>query len=39
MNLVDFKKLTVKLSVNYVFKTSNAKLNLSTTSIKVLSKI
>jgi A/G-specific adenine glycosylase len=39
MTLVDFKKMTVKLSVDYIFKTSNAKLNLSTSSIKVLSKI
>lgn len=39
MSLLEFKKLTENLVVDYVFKVPNEKLNLSTTSIKVLKKI
>lgn len=39
MSLLDFKQLTKKLELEYVFKTHNEKLNLSTTSIKALKKI
>ena len=39
MDLIEFKQLTKKLDIEYVFKTHSEKLNLSTASIKVLKKI
>ena len=39
MSLLDFGKLTEKIEIEYVFKTHNEKLNLSTASSKVLKKV
>ena len=39
MSLNDFKRITGEMKIEYVFKTHTSKLNLSTTSIKVLKKI
>ena len=39
MDLNDFKQISGKLEIDYVFKAHTSKLNLSTTSIKVLKKI
>jgi A/G-specific adenine glycosylase len=39
MSLLEFKKLTAKIEIEYIFKIHNEKLNLSTASIKALKKI
>ena len=39
MGLLEFQKMTAKETIDYVFKKADTNLNLSTTSIKVLSKI
>ncbi len=39
MSLSDFEKLTKNIEIEYIFKTHNEKLNLSTASIKALKKI
>ncbi|MBC7540238.1 MAG: hypothetical protein H7281_15540, partial [Bacteriovorax sp.] len=39
MSLLDFKKISKNMEIKYIFKTQNEKLNLSTTSIKVLKKV
>lgn len=39
MSLLDFNKLAKNIGIEYVFKTHNEKLNLSTASIKALKKI
>ncbi len=39
MNLIEFKRLTKSIDIDYIFKIPNEKLNLSTASIKVLKRI